>query len=157
LLPISSVIAYQIATQILHWSFISHTQILNDELHPSRAFFLIMAALPHGGRIVPMPILTGLEQHQQFLDSTTPPPAVLENNCSQSTLDQTPLLAQPVDSEAMRRKKTLDLSSLEMPCLKERGLFALPTEGDGKLNIHIDLYNFSPVPSKLFQSKSCHF
>jgi hypothetical protein len=22
---------------------------------------------------------------------------------------------------------------LEMPCLKERGLFALPTEGDGKL------------------------
>ncbi|OKP12025.1 hypothetical protein PENSUB_2383 [Penicillium subrubescens] len=90
-----------------------------------------MAALPHGGRIVPIPILTGHEQHQQFLDSTTPPPAVLENNCSQSTLDQTPLLAQPVDSEAMRRKKTLDLSSLEMPCLKERGLFALPTEGDG--------------------------
>lgn len=110
-----------------------------------------MAALPHGGRIVPIPILTSHEQHQQFLDSTTPSPAVLEDNCSRSTLDQTLLLDQLVDSEAMRRKKTLDLSCLEMPCLKERGLFALPTEGDGKLIVHIDLYNLLP-----FQASCSH-
>lgn len=106
-----------------------------------------MSALTHGGRIVP--ILTGHEQHQQLLDSTTPSPAVLQNNCSPSTIDQTPLLDQLVDSEAMRRKKTLDFSSLEMPCLKERGLFALPTEGDGKLK-HLDWsLQLAPVTRKL--------
>lgn len=26
----------------------------------------------------------------------------------------------------------MDDQSLEMPCLRERGLFALPTDGDGK-------------------------
>lgn len=33
----------------------------------------------------------------------------------------------------MRQNKAMDHKSLEMPCLGERGLFALPTEGDGKL------------------------
>ncbi|KAJ5370956.1 uncharacterized protein N7496_007048 [Penicillium cataractarum] len=88
-----------------------------------------MSTLTHGGRIVP--ILTSHEQHQQ-LDSTTPSPdMLLEPNFPQSTIDQPPLLDQRVDSEPMRRKNTLDLSCLEMPCLKERGLFAFPTQGDG--------------------------
>ncbi|KAF3385411.1 hypothetical protein F1880_002729 [Penicillium rolfsii] len=88
-----------------------------------------MSTLTHGGRIVP--ILTGHEQHQQLLDAPTPSPAVLENNSSRSKIDQIPLLDQRVNSEVMRQKKPLDLSCLEMPCLNERGLFALPTEGDG--------------------------
>jgi hypothetical protein len=91
-----------------------------------------MSTLTHGGRIVP--ILTSHEQHKQ-LDSTTPSPDILlETNVPQLTIDQTPLLDQRVDSEAMRRKNPLDLSCLEMPCLNERGLFAFPTQGDGKLD-----------------------
>ncbi|CAL5870586.1 uncharacterized protein PFLUO_LOCUS4825 [Penicillium psychrofluorescens] len=70
-----------------------------------------MAHLTHGGRIVP--ILTGHDH-----DEPTP--------------ISPPLLQDQYDEEAIaRRSKALDRESLEMPCLKKRGLFALPTEGDG--------------------------
>lgn len=101
-----------------------------------------MSTLPHGGRIVP--ILTGHEQHQQHLDPTTPSLDVLENNLPRVAIDQTQLLDQRVESENMRQDKALDLSCLEMPCLKERGLFALPTEGDGKLKPHAGSHSLLP-------------
>lgn len=87
-----------------------------------------MSSLTHGGRIVP--ILMG--HQQQPLDSTTTPEtATLESRPSTSSF-HTSLLDQPDESAIMRHKRAIDLASLEMPCLKERDLFALPTEGDGK-------------------------
>ena len=109
-----------------------------------------MATLTHGGRIVP--ILTGHEQHQQQLGSTTLSPDLLDGNsprvapqvAPRVAIDQLPLLDQRVESENMRQNKALDLSCLEMPCLKERGLFALPTEGDGKPNNNTTLHSLLP-------------
>jgi hypothetical protein len=76
-----------------------------------------MSHLTHGGRIVP--ILTGHEhQVQEELPQTADP---LQDQ-------QAELLAK-----TQQNNSTMDHASLEMPCLKERGLFALPTEGDGKL------------------------
>ncbi|KAJ5098308.1 hypothetical protein N7532_005309 [Penicillium argentinense] len=80
----------------------------------------------HGGRIVP--ILRGHEQ--QHLDSTPSTANVLEHHPFPNIIAKAPLLDQREDNMALD-KKSLDLKSLEMPCLKERGLFALPTEGDG--------------------------
>jgi hypothetical protein len=78
-----------------------------------------MSHLTHGGRIVP--ILTTGHEHQV-----------------KDELPQTadPLLDQQAELSAKTHQNnttTMDHASLEMPCLKERGLFALPTEGDGKL------------------------
>lgn len=86
-----------------------------------------MSSLTHGGRIVP--ILTG--QQQQPANST-PETAVLETRLPRP-FHSSPLLDQPDETAAMCQKGASDLASLEMPCLKERGLFALPTEGDGKV------------------------
>lgn len=101
-----------------------------------------MATLTHGGRIVP--ILTGHEQHQQQLGSTTPSLDLLDDNSPRVAIDDFPLLDQRVESENMLQNKALDLTCLEMPCLKERGLFALPTEGDGKPNNHTTLHSLLP-------------
>lgn len=87
-----------------------------------------MSLLAHGGRIVP--ILASHEQHHP--DSTTST-EVLAHYSLPQTINQTPLLDQRDDAQATSHKKSVDLKSLEMPCLKERGLFALPTEGDGKM------------------------
>ncbi|KAJ5159881.1 uncharacterized protein N7482_006885 [Penicillium canariense] len=87
-----------------------------------------MSTLTHGGRIVP--ILTGHQQHQH-LDSTTPIPDVLESHSPPVAIDQSSLLDQRVDSEDRRQNRALDHKCLAMSCLTERGLFALPTEGDG--------------------------
>ncbi|KAJ5670541.1 uncharacterized protein N7477_005904 [Penicillium maclennaniae] len=86
-----------------------------------------MSSLSHGGRIVP--ILMG---HQQLPGSTTTPEtATLETHPSPSSCYTSALLDQQDESTTMRHKKAIDLASLEMPCLRERDLFALPTEGDG--------------------------
>lgn len=69
---------------------------------------------------------------QQPLDSTTPRTEVLEDQPRTQTIDRPPLLDQQEDTSFMRHNKAMDQESLEMPCLKERDLFALPTEGDGK-------------------------
>jgi hypothetical protein len=89
-----------------------------------------MSSLTHGGRIVP--ILTG-HQQQPPDSTTTPETPSLETQPSPSYLHTTSLLDQPDESAIMRHKRAIDLASLEMPCLKERGLFALPTEGDGMI------------------------
>ncbi|KAJ5587223.1 uncharacterized protein N7459_002988 [Penicillium hispanicum] len=91
-----------------------------------------MSTATYGGRIVP--ILTG----HQHADST-PESNLLENH-PLSPLPSLPPQSMPIDQAALldqrestpvMRLKALDQQSLEMPCLKERGLFALPTEGDG--------------------------
>lgn len=88
-----------------------------------------MSLLVNGGRIVP--ILAGHEQHHH--DST--PSTVLGQYSFPQVINQAPLLEQQSDASAIPQKKSVDLQSLEMPCLKERGLFALPTEGDGKRSL----------------------
>ncbi|KAJ5946889.1 hypothetical protein N7454_003728 [Penicillium verhagenii] len=87
-----------------------------------------MSSFTHGGRIVP--IVMG--HHQQHADPT-PDSSVLDisspsypNSSSSSSL-----LDQQKHVLPMRQPKTMDHESLEMPCLREHGLFALPTEGDG--------------------------
>ncbi|KAJ5123122.1 hypothetical protein N7448_009219 [Penicillium atrosanguineum] len=87
-----------------------------------------MSSLTHGGRIVP--ILTG-HQQQPPDSTTTPETATLETRPSPSSIHTSSLLVQPDESATMRHKRAIDLASLEMACLKERDLFALPTEGDG--------------------------
>ncbi|KAJ5690397.1 hypothetical protein N7462_004789 [Penicillium macrosclerotiorum] len=87
-----------------------------------------MSTLTHGGRIVP--ILTGHQQHQH-LDSTTPSSDVLQNHIFPPAIHPSPLLVQQEDTPAIRQNKASDHQCLEMPCLKQRSLFALPTEGDG--------------------------
>lgn len=97
-----------------------------------------MSLLTHGGRIVP--ILTGHEQPPSL--PTTGDPDLPVNQPVRPAIEP---LTQPDhedDSSAMRQAKAMDLKSLEMPCLGARGLFALPTEGDGKLII---CYNEQPV------------
>lgn len=104
--------------------------IINDALFPGRAPFT-MSLLTHGGRIVP--ILTGHEQ--QPPDSTRPNTDELEYRPLAPTNDESLLLEESeeaLEALALGQNKALDLKSLEMPCLVERGLFALPTEGDGK-------------------------
>jgi hypothetical protein len=96
-----------------------------------------MSLLANGGRIVP--ILAAHEQHHP--DSTLNTDLLAEYPLPQTTgqislLDQqqnAPPIRQ--DPSPTRHKKSIDLESLEMPCLKEHGLFALPTEGDGKINL----------------------
>lgn len=80
-------------------------------------------ALAHGGRIVP--ILAGQEQHD-----STPQVHSLDSSAMAPKLHQSPLPDQPGNLQA-RRNKDKHSASLEMSSLKERGLFALPTEGDG--------------------------
>ncbi|KAJ5746187.1 hypothetical protein N7520_011369 [Penicillium odoratum] len=87
-----------------------------------------MSLLNHGGRIVPI-VLAG---HQQQHGSTES--SVLNTNSpSHPNPPSNPssLLDQQDDIPAVRQPKTMDFKCLEMPCLTERGLFALPTEGDG--------------------------
>lgn len=83
-------------------------------------------ALAHGGRIVP--ILAGQEQHD-----STPRVHSPDHGAMAPRVPQSLLLDQQGDCATRRNKPKHDLS-LEMPCLKERGLFALPTEGDGKIS-----------------------
>lgn len=92
-----------------------------------------MSLLTHGGRIVP--ILTG---HQQQHPDSTPESSVLDTT-SPTYPKPSSLLDQPEDAPIMRQPKAIDLASLEMPCLRERGLFALPTQGDGKTHHSHDL------------------
>lgn len=88
-----------------------------------------MSLLTHGGRIVP--ILAG-HQHQQHPNST-PDSTLLDTIPPSYASDSSSSLDQQEDAPTMRQQKALDLKCLEMSCLQERGLFALPTEGDGKI------------------------
>ncbi|KAF7712593.1 OTU-like cysteine protease family protein [Penicillium ucsense] len=87
-----------------------------------------MSTLTHGGRIVP--ILTSHEQHHRELDSSSSPSRFLDSQLLQQDTENS-LLDQQLNHEMTRRGKKADHASLEMSCLKERGLVAIPTEGDG--------------------------
>jgi hypothetical protein len=92
-----------------------------------------MAHHTNGGRIVP--ILEGTDCHdaalkkRQTLDTSLPSISPSLNFASSILPSATmPRLSQ--DRHA-KRVKPADHASLEMPSLQERGLYALPTEGDG--------------------------
>ncbi|CAG8904082.1 unnamed protein product [Penicillium egyptiacum] len=88
-----------------------------------------MSLLTNGGRIVP--ILTGSDSHDPTLEvpallDASPPPIPSSSISSPPTM---PGLLQ--DQQACKRAKPMHHASLEMASLQERGLYALPTEGDG--------------------------
>lgn len=101
---------------------------INEGLVQGRAPFT-MSSLAHGGRIVP--ILTGHEQPPPF--PTTPETQLLDKPPIAPVIDEPSPLGQGEVTLATRQNNAVDQKSLAMPCLEERGLFALPTEGDGKL------------------------
>lgn len=89
-----------------------------------------MSLLTNGGRIVP--ILTGSDSHDPTLEvpvllDASPPPIPLSSISSPPTM---PRLLQ--DQQACKQAKPMHHASLELASLQERGLYALPTEGDGK-------------------------
>lgn len=90
-----------------------------------------MSLLANGGRIVPI-----LAAHEQHPPDSTLNTDILGQYPLPQIIERPPLLDQRQDASAIRHKNSLDLKPLEMPCLRERGLFALPTEGDGKTNTH---------------------
>ncbi|KAJ5165833.1 hypothetical protein N7492_006129 [Penicillium capsulatum] len=80
-------------------------------------------ALARSGRIVP--ILAGREQTDSTPGVHSPGTGVMAPQLPQSLL-----LGQQGEGLTGRNKATDD-ASLKMPCLREHGLFALPTLGDG--------------------------
>ncbi|KAJ5740188.1 hypothetical protein N7493_000060 [Penicillium malachiteum] len=82
-----------------------------------------MSLFTHGGRIVPI-----LQPPNPTPESTSLDQIPLHLNATPSSSFS--LLDQREASPTMPKLKPMD-KSLEMPCLEERGLFALATEGDG--------------------------
>lgn len=76
-----------------------------------------MADVPNGGRIVP--IVTTARQHY----SSSPTNEAMANAPQQPS--------EKVKLPRNTRSKTMEAETLEIPCLNELGLYALPTEGDG--------------------------
>ncbi|PWY96604.1 OTU-like cysteine protease [Aspergillus sclerotioniger CBS 115572] len=76
-----------------------------------------MADVPNGGRIVP--IVTTARQHY----SSSPTNEVMVKTPQQPS--------EKVKLPRNTRSKTMEAETLEIPCLNELGLYALPTEGDG--------------------------
>ncbi|OQE44511.1 hypothetical protein PENCOP_c002G07103 [Penicillium coprophilum] len=86
-----------------------------------------MSCLTNGGRIVP--ILTGSDSH----DTTVEAPA-LDASLSpipHSSMSTPPTMPRLLQDQQISKAKHMHHASLEMASLQERGLFALPTEGDG--------------------------
>ena len=89
-----------------------------------------MSLVTNGGRIVP--ILTGSDSRDPTLEGSalldaSLPPISIPLIPSPST---TPRLSQ--NQQACKQAKPVHNASLEMPSLQQRGLYAIPTEGDGK-------------------------
>lgn len=86
-----------------------------------------MSLLTNGGRIVP--ILTGSDSHPTempaLLDASLPP-------IPPSSISSPQTMSLSQDRQACKQAKPMHHASLEMASLQERGLYALPTEGDGK-------------------------
>ncbi|KAJ5279295.1 hypothetical protein N7478_004667 [Penicillium angulare] len=87
-----------------------------------------MSLLTHGGRIVP--ILAGQQAAQHQYPNATSESVSIDTITPSHSHDVSLLLGKE-DILAGRQQKAMDLKSLEMPSLQERGLVALPTEGDG--------------------------
>lgn len=73
-----------------------------------------------GGRIVPI-----VRPEEDALQPCPQPPP------SQKSQQEPQGLQQPKASKKMRNKLFETAESLEIPCLNQLGLYALPTEGDG--------------------------
>ncbi|KAJ5200148.1 hypothetical protein N7491_009051 [Penicillium cf. griseofulvum] len=88
-----------------------------------------MSHLTNGGRIVP--ILTGSDSH----DPTLEVPALLDASLCPippSSISSTPTTPRLLQEQIPKpNPKPMHHASLEMASLQERGLYALPTEGDG--------------------------
>ncbi|KAJ5799931.1 uncharacterized protein N7518_001999 [Penicillium psychrosexuale] len=88
-----------------------------------------MSLVTNGGRIVP--ILTGSDSRDPtlevsaLLDGSLPPIPITPIPSTPTT----PRLSQ--DQQACKQVKPVHHASLEMPSLQQRGLYAIPTEGDG--------------------------
>jgi hypothetical protein len=89
----------------------------------------------NGGRIVP--ILTGHDLSSELL---TPfdRPALLSSSTSHSSISSSPSPSStrsctpaPPVAKPKKEKRPKGTTNLDMASLKERALFALPTEGDG--------------------------
>lgn len=90
----------------------------------------------NGGRIVP--ILAGHDPlHPKSLEQPTMPASIPhiqnphETSPSPPIPPTAPSMIEPLPDKRQDPTST-GHPSLEMPALKERGLFALPTDGDGK-------------------------
>ncbi|KAJ5356400.1 hypothetical protein N7517_011009 [Penicillium concentricum] len=86
-----------------------------------------MSRLTNGGRIVP--ILTGSDSHDPTLevpalDASLPP-------IHPASISSPPTLPRLLQDQQISKAKHMQHASLEMASLQERGLYALPTEGDG--------------------------
>ncbi|KAJ5178024.1 uncharacterized protein N7500_000723 [Penicillium coprophilum] len=86
-----------------------------------------MSCLTNGGRIVP--ILTGSDSHDTTLeapalDASLPP-------IPHSSMSTPPTMPRLLQDQQISKAKHMHHASLEMASLQERGLYALPTEGDG--------------------------
>ncbi|KAJ5496931.1 hypothetical protein N7463_008918 [Penicillium fimorum] len=87
-----------------------------------------MSCLTNGGRIVP--ILTGSDSH----DPTLEVPALLDASLPPipfSSVPSPPSMPGLLQDQQISKAKHMRHASLEMASLQERGLYALPTEGDG--------------------------
>lgn len=90
-----------------------------------------MAQITNGGRIVP--ILTGTDAHNSTLEGPTSlNESIPRLNSPIIPSSIPPTAANLLQEQQAKRAKSTQHASLEMASLKERGLFALPTEGDGK-------------------------
>ncbi|PKY03685.1 hypothetical protein P168DRAFT_297581 [Aspergillus campestris IBT 28561] len=98
-----------------------------------------MADIPHGGRIVPI-----VDTPQSSTNSTTPSSSSFTSSSSSTSSDDAsvdlpPLQkkhhkhrsARPSKPTRKTRTMTVEPECLELSCLKELDLYALPTEGDG--------------------------
>ena len=99
---------------------------INADSYSSHPFN--MSLLTNGGRIVP--ILTGSDSHDPtevptLLDASLPP-------IPPSSISSSQTLPVLQDQQACKQAKPVLHACLEMASLQERGLYALPTEGDGK-------------------------
>ncbi|KAJ5558627.1 hypothetical protein N7535_008844 [Penicillium sp. DV-2018c] len=92
-----------------------------------------MSHFTNGGRIVP--ILEGTDSHDDALENIqtldTSFPSITPSLISASSILPSETMPRLSQDRHAKRVKPADHSSLEMPSLQERGLYALPTEGDG--------------------------
>jgi len=107
-----------------------------------------MADVSNGGRIVPIvtPTPTVEVQEQETPPSESPQPQEEEQELKKLGKRQQP--------RRKTRKNSIfeDAEVLEIPCLNELGLYALPTEGDGKPTLHL---LFFVLFIQLFASNRC--
>lgn len=112
-----------------------------------------MTDVPTGGRIVPV-----IEAHQHYSISpadeavadqhpptqqlTTQPPQPQQEEDSDGRSSQKLPSQSQAKSSKSTRSKNAETECLELPCLSKLGLYALPTEGDGKTSLPLD---FQPL------------